>query len=92
MTTPFTKEACDVAANLISPLHPPRVRLLLGHEFVEYPQQWVNGGEVPFWVYVPTLNGGTLTLDYSTQDNSKLADGAAVARRHPEWRRPGADI
>ena len=39
-----------------------------------------------------TLNGGTLTLDYSTQDNSKLADGAAVARRHPEWRRPGADI
>ena len=25
-----------------------------------------------------TLNGGTLTLDYSSQDNSKLADGAAL--------------
>ena len=25
-----------------------------------------------------TLNGGTLTLDYSTQDNSKLADGSAL--------------
>lgn len=88
---PPPKAGPSTAPNLIGQLHPPEERLRLGRiHSARYPGTFVNGGEALFWVWVPTKEGGELTIEVEPGARARIrvmkAKGQVVAQTN------GADL